>query len=282
MMKKKPIILALSVLMVAFTVSNNPPVNGQTTGGGANPAAPNHAFQHGELLTYKIYYNLNFVWIPAGEVSFQVFDEGAQYHYKARGETYDSYEWFFAVKDEYDSWVDKNTLLPNYSERNINEGKYTVFEKVSYNQQNRKTTVWRSRKRGMTETRTEHYVQDNVFDVLSTLYHLRNIDFAAQQPGYTAAFRIFMDKEEYPLSLKYMGKENRKKVHGGGRFNTLKFRPQVIAGNVFNEDSAMTVWVSDDLNRIPVMIESPVSVGSIKMVIKDWQNLRFEMTAKQK
>ncbi|MCY7326931.1 MAG: DUF3108 domain-containing protein, partial [Saprospiraceae bacterium] len=62
----------------------------------------NSTFQHAEKLTYKIYYNWNFVWIAAGEVTFQVFDEGDQYHYQARGETYDSYEWFFTVKDEYD------------------------------------------------------------------------------------------------------------------------------------------------------------------------------------
>ena len=30
----------------------------------------NNAFQNGEELVYKIYYNLNFVWIPAGEVTF--------------------------------------------------------------------------------------------------------------------------------------------------------------------------------------------------------------------
>ena len=77
------------------------------------------SFQHGEQLTYKIYYNLNFIWVPAGEVTFRVLDEGTQYHYQAKGTTYDSYEWFFTVNDEYDSWADKNTLLPNYSERSV-------------------------------------------------------------------------------------------------------------------------------------------------------------------
>ena len=91
--------------------------------------------------------------MPAGEVTFKIFDEGTQYHYQARGETYDSYEWFFKAKDEYDSWVDKNTLLPNYSERNVNEGDYHIFEKISFNQAGRKMTVWRATKRGDTEER---------------------------------------------------------------------------------------------------------------------------------
>ena len=71
------------------------------------------------------------------------------------------------------------------------------------------------------KTKTEHGVQDCVHDVLSSLYNLRNIDFANQSAGYTVPFRVFMDKEEYPLKMKYLGKE-RKKVHGMGRYNTLK------------------------------------------------------------
>ena len=65
-----------------------------------------------------------------------------------------------------------------------------------------------------------------------------------------------------------------------GKYNTLKFQPQVIAGNVFDDDSKMSVWVSDDLNRIPLLIESPVSVGSVKVVLKEYKNLKYDFTAK--
>lgn len=243
-------------------------------------ATTNNTFQNGEKIVYKIYYNLNFVWIPAGEVVFKVFDEGNQYHYQAIGTTYDSYEWFYTVRDEYNSWVDKNTLLPNYSERNVSEGDYHIFEKISFNQRDRKMTVWRSKKRGEEETKTEHTVTDCVHDVLSSLYQLRNQDVSNQPEGYTFPFRIFMDKEEFPLKMKYAGKESKKKVYGMGKYKTMKFQPDVIAGNVFKEDAKMSVWVSDDQNRIPLLIETPVSVGSVKMVIKEYRGLRYDFTAK--
>jgi hypothetical protein len=89
-----------------------------------------------------------------------------------------------------------------------------------------------------------------------------------------------MDKEEFPLRLRYVGKEPKKKVHGMGRYKTLKFQPDVIAGNVFKEDDKMSVWVSDDQNRIPVLIESPVSVGSVKMVLKRYWGLKYDFGAK--
>lgn len=242
----------------------------------------NNTFQHGEEISYKIYYNLNFVWVPAGEVTFKVWDEGNQYHYQAIGKTYESYEWFFSAKDRYDSWVDKNTLLPNYSERDVNEGDYHIFEKIAFNQSGRKMTVWRAPRRGAPEKKTEHTVTDCVHDLLSSLYNLRNVDFASQQAGAAVPFRIFMDQEEYPLRMRYLGKDPRKRVYGMGRYNTLKFQPDVIAGNVFDHDTKMTVWVSDDQNRIPLLIESPVSVGSVKVVIKEYKGLKYDFTAKTK
>ncbi|MDO8971632.1 MAG: DUF3108 domain-containing protein [Saprospiraceae bacterium] len=267
-----------SALIITFLLGNSPQQN--VAKAPLVEPSDNMAFQHGERLTYKIYYNLNFIWVPAGEVTFRMFDEGTQYHSQAKGETYDSYEWFFVAKDEYDSWVDKNTLLPNYSERSVNEGNYHIFEKISFNQAGKKMTVWRSPKRGEKEEKTEHPVQASCHDILSTLYNLRNVDFASQNPGYTVPFRVFMDKEEYPLTMNYLGKESNKKVYKMGRYKTLKFQPQVIAGNVFKEDAKMTVWVSDDANRIPLMIDSPVSVGSVKMVLKEYWGLKHPFEAK--
>lgn len=218
--------------------------------------------------------------MPAGEVVFKVWDEGTQFHYQAFGRTYSSYEWFYVVNDRYESWVDKSTLFPNYSERSVSEGKYNIFEKIAFNQSAKKMTVWRAPKRGETETKTEHDVKSKVHDVLSTLFWLRTIDFAAKGTGTSESFSVFMDQEEFPLKMRYVGKNEKKSVHGMGKYKTLKFQPDVIAGNVFKEDSKMTVWVSDDQNRIPVLIESPVSVGSVKVVLKSYKGLKYDFTAK--
>ena len=245
------------------------------------PAAEaEYNFKHGERLTYKIYYNWNFVWLAAGEVSFKVFDEGKQFHFQAYGETYDSYEWFYKARHVHNSWADKTTLLPNYSEREIQEGDRTNFEKIKFDQNSRKMTVWRSKKKGESETKTEHTVKEKVHDILSSLYYLRTVDFAKQSKGYEELFRIFMDQEEFPLKMRYLGKEERVKVRGMGKFNTLKFEPQVIVGDVFKDEDKMTVWVSDDENKIPVLIETPVSVGSVKMVLKSYSGLTHELSAK--
>jgi hypothetical protein len=243
--------------------------------------ANDYAFQVGEKLTYKVYYNWNFVWLAAGEVTFEVMEDERQYHFKAVGSTYESYEWFYYVHDVYHSWVDRNTLLPRYSERSVHEGNYRIFERIQFDQNNRKATVWRATKRGDPETRSEHSIQERVFDVLSSLYFLRTLDFTDKPVGTEQPFRIFMDQEEYPLRLRYIGKEGKKKIRGLGRFSTLKFQPQVIVGNIFTDDSKMTVWVSDDENRIPLLIETPIAVGSVKMVLKEYKGLKYPLRSKE-
>ncbi len=241
----------------------------------------NCAFQRGEKLTYKVYYNWNFVWLAAGEVTFEVNEDDHQYHFKATGSTYESYDWFYYVRDVYNSWVDKSTRLPSYSERSVHEGNYRIFERIKFDQSRRKATVWRAPKRGEPETQTEHPVREPVHDVLSSLYFLRTIDFSDKPVGFEQPFCIFMDQEEYPLRMRYLGKETNKKIRGLGRFNTLKFQPQVIVGNIFKDDAKMTVWVSDDANRIPLLVETPIAVGSVKMVLKEHKNLKYPLGAEK-
>ncbi|MCS6930176.1 MAG: DUF3108 domain-containing protein [Saprospiraceae bacterium] len=239
------------------------------------------AFQAGEKLTYKVYYNWNFVWLAAGEVTFEISENDRYYHFKAIGRTYESYEWFYYVRDVYHSWADKNTLLPQYSERSIHEGEYRIYERIQYDQNARKAVVWRAPKQGEPETRTEHHVQDYVFDVLSSIYFLRTLDLSNKPAGTEYPFRIFMDQEEFPLRLRYLGKEDNKKIRGLGRFRTLKVQPQVIVGHIFTEDSKMTVWVSDDENRLPLLIETPIAVGSVKMILKEHKGLKYPLHAKR-
>lgn len=40
-----------------------------------------------------------------------------------------------------------------------------------------------------------------------------------------------------------------------------------MEGQVFNENTELKVYVGDDENKLPLMIESPLSVGSVKAVL---------------
>lgn len=238
--------------------------------------AYNTTFRDGEELVYKIYYNWNFVWLPAGEVTFSVKDLGHQYYISAFGRTYSSYEWFFKVRDHYQVFIDKATLLPITAIRNVEEGNYRIFDKMQFDQEGLQIHSLRGKSPEVAEPAT-YSISHCMHDILSVMYYMRNLNYDRMEVGEKVPITIFMDKEEWPLKVRYMGEESGKRIKGLGKFNTIKLSPAVIAGYVFDEDTEMMIWASDDANRVPLLIESPVSVGSIKAVLKDYRNLRTDL-----
>jgi hypothetical protein len=240
----------------------------------------NTTFQSGEELVYKIFYNLNFVWIPAGEVKFKIEDEGWRYHLIAEGRTYDSYEWFYKAYNKLDSYVDKTTLLPHTSIRYVKENRYRVYDHVQLDQANRTGYFERGDVKEVIKAKGDLKFTDCMHDMLSAVYYCRTKDYTQAKTGQEFPLKVLLDEETYSLKYRFVGREE-KAIRGLGKFSTIKFTPQLVAGNVFNENSQMKIWATDDANKVPLMIESPVAVGSVKVVLKSYKGLKYEMTAKK-
>ena len=239
----------------------------------------NDAFAPGEKIVYKLYYNWNFVWLAAGEVTFLVHDLPNEYHVMVRGRTYESYEWFYKVRDNYESYLDKETLLPKIHIKDVQEGGYTRYDRTTFDRGLGEAISMRGRTRDdLAEERIP--IDECMHDLISIIYYARNIDYDELQPKQEIPIKIYMDREVFPLRIKYFGPVDDVKIRGNGRYRAQRFSPQLIAGDIFNEGDEMMIYVSDDDNKIPLLIESPVSVGSVKAVLKSHEGLRYPMTAK--
>lgn len=239
----------------------------------------NTTFQQGERVVYKVYYNWNFVWLSAGEVVFDVTESEHEYRIAAVGRTYASYEWFFKVRDYYYTYLDKETLLPKTFIRDITEGGYSLYDKIEFDQENRSGTSFRGKTKDVAKLHNFELDQC-MHDMLSIVYKMRNIDYDEMDANSSIPVKVFLDLETYPLEIKTEGKESKKWVKGQGYFKTIKISPELIAGNVFDENQRMNIWVSDDDNKIPLIIESPVSVGSLKVVLKEYSGLKHPFSSK--
>ena len=231
----------------------------------------NTTFQAGEVLIFKVFYNLAPVYVAAGEATFTINLEKLinkpVYHIVGDGKTYNFYDNFFKVRDKYESFIDTATLQPLKFIRNVYEGGYKKYENVTFNQ-----------------TANTAVTNDGVFkvpncvqDVVSSIYYARNIDFNKYKEDDKIPFNMFLDNETYNLYIRYLGKETIKTKYG--KFKAIKFKPLLIKGTIFEGGEKMTVWVSDDANRIPVRIESPISVGSIKVDMMGYRNLKYPLSS---
>ena len=239
----------------------------------------NTTFRAGEKIVYKLYYNWNFVWLPAGEVTFKVYDLPEQYRVTVRGQTYPSYEWFYKVTDNYESYLDKETLLPQIHIKDIHEGGYTKYDRTTFYQDEQRIVSVRGSD-PVSALPKEMEVEPCMHDLISIIYFARNLDYDRLRKNDEIPIKILMDREMHPLKIRYLGAEDDVKIKDSGRYNTLRFSPQLITGELFKEGDEMKIYVSNDENKIPLMIESPVTVGSVKAVLKSYRGLRYPMEAK--
>src|SRR5687768_16095662 len=231
----------------------------------------NTAFNAGESLTFKVFYSVAGMYVGAGEAVFnssiEQLNNRPVYHIVGDGKTYSFYDKFFKVRDKYETYVDTATLQPYRFIRNVYEGGYKKYENVTFN----KTTNSAITNQGV------YKVPECVQDVLSAVYYSRNIDFNKYKAGDRISFSMFLDNEVYEMYIRYLGKETIKTKYG--KFKAVKFKPLLIKGTIFEGGEKMTVWVSDDKNHIPVRIESPISVGSVKIDMISYRNLRYPLTS---
>ncbi len=277
-------LLIFSCLFLFFSFRNETFLKPATPVGEQLPSNPCStqatAFGAGEELVYKIYYNWHFIWLSAGEVTFRVLDDDDQFHYQVVGETYDSYNWFFEVKDYFDTWVQKDDLLPIRAIKSIKEGKYRLYDDLTFDQSRNKVSNERGKAKDDIRENHNFKVKGCMHDMVSIFYYSRNIDFSNTRDGDAFPITIFADKKNWPLKVVYEGRESDKKIKGIGNFDTLKFSPEVIKGDLFPDEAQVHVWVTDDENKIPLIIESPLSVGSAKAILKSYGGLRHPLTAR--
>ena len=58
------------------------------------------------------------------------------------------------------------------------------------------------------------------------------------------------------------------------KINTIKIRPYVQSGRIFEESESVTMWVSDDDNLMPLKIKAGLLVGSLNADLYEYKNLK--------
>jgi hypothetical protein len=228
------------------------------------PDAKNEAFKEGEILTYRLHYGIIDAGVAVLEVKPEVMDVAGRkvYHIVGNGYSKGSFDWFFKVRDRYETYLDKDALLPWMFVRRVNEGGYIINEDYKFNHYTNKVDV------GL-EDKVD--VPQGTHDMISAFYAARNLDLSNAKEGDIFTINSIVDKELFPLKIRYVGKE---KINCDlGTFNCVKFRPIVQKGRVFKKEEDLNVWITDDKNRVPLRAQAKLVIGSVKLDIVSVKNL---------
>lgn len=235
------------------------------------PSTSNKAFQSGEKLKYFISYG----FIDAGEAILEVNNTNKKgnnrelVHVKGTGRTLGGFNAFFKVLDTYESYIDKKGMFPWQFVRRVNEGGYTIEQDYTFQHDKYKVKTAEGK---------EYKIPLAIQDMISSFYYARTLNFNNIKVGDIFEFNCFMDEEVFLLKVKYVGEED---IHiRKGKFNCFKFVPVIQTGRLFEDEDDVNFWVTNDANRIPILVKAKIPVGVIKMHLVDWSGLKNEFSSK--
>lgn len=228
------------------------------------PDKPNEAFKAGEVLNYRLHYGVMDAGVVTIEVKPDIIDVAGRkvYHIVGNGYSKGTFDWFFKVRDRYETYMDKDALLPWMFVRRVYEGGVTINQDYTFNHYTNKVDVGGGEKVD---------IPAGTQDMISAFYMARNLDLTNAKEGDVFTINSIVDKEIWPLKIRYVGRETI--TCDIGTFRCVKFRPLVQKGRIFKKEDDLNVWLTDDKNHIPLRAQAKILFGSIKLDIVSAKNL---------
>ncbi|PRY16264.1 uncharacterized protein DUF3108 [Pontibacter ummariensis] len=237
----------------------------------------NDSFSAGEVLKYKVHYgpiNAAEAVIDIAPTLHRVNDRPC-YRATVYGKTIGSFDMFLRIRDTWQSYIDTAAILPQRSFRNIEEGNYRKRETVDFDHY-QNTVVVEKKKKNRNKEVKNYKIPENVQDIVSGFYYLRTLDYDHMRIGDKVVVRGFFDEENFNMEVIYKGREVVSTK--AGNIRAIKLIPRMPKNEMFNGENSIKVYLSDDRNKIPVLIEAEMFVGSVKVNLYEYKNLRNNLS----
>lgn len=224
-------------------------------------------FAKGEIMNYELVYNWGLIWARAGLVQFSVRDtvinDQPHFQFYGFGTSMKHWDWFYKVRSSYKS-IANAEMTPYYFSRNGQEGSNLYNNEYELRGENCRLTFMDE------ESVMRSKIIDTppcTFDVMTAIYYCRSIPFENYKVDDTVPLNMLLDGAVHKSHVRYVGKEKWEDPNTDIVYDCIKFRPLLIEGTVFSQGENMTVWVTDDELRIPVYVETELSVGKAKIFL---------------
>jgi len=213
-------------------------------------------FGAGERFVYAVQYGL----VTAGEATLEVRNiaeirETPCYRIVSDARTNNFFSKLFKVRDRYESYMDTTELYSLRYEKHVREGKFKRDDTVEFDQ---------AAHLAMYADRTVP-IAPRTQDVLSALYYVRTLQL---QVGQAVSLANHTDGKNYPLIVKVLRRE--RVTVDAGTFDCLVVEPLLRGPAIFTQKGRLTVWVTDDTTRMPVLMKSKVVIGHVSAVLKEY------------
>ncbi|MHA7058907.1 DUF3108 domain-containing protein [Aquimarina sp. M1] len=232
----------------------------------------NTAIGENEKLVYTASYNMSGLLTNLAQVTMQTtrINTGKSNYLrlKCNAATYSKWDSFFKIRDVYEAYVNPSNLKPYLYKRDINEGGYIKKEKYVYSYKN-KTVKATMQKKKEPNTKTLK-MGNNTFDVVSTLYHIRNMDIEKAPVGSNQKMTILFDRKPQTAYLKLLGKETiSTNIMGNKECYKIAVNNDALKGTNKN-----IVYLTADANKVPLLIKFSIPAGTGQLTLTQASGLK--------
>lgn len=235
----------------------------------------NESFSPGEELYYKVSFGFFNVGKSVTRVdrSYHRLNNKICYKIDAYGETSDWISWITKVDDNWGAYLDTATVSTQVSYRRLREGRYRLDELTRFDHQQRKAEVSvRENPAAAYKVKKSFAIPPKATDLIGGFIHLRFIDFSKIKPGDSLSIAGFLEDKAYQLRILYKGRASVNTKLGNIPCHVLI--PKMPDNKLFDGENSITVWISDDLNRIPVKIQARMFIGSTGIELEGFRRLK--------
>ena len=261
------VLLSLTIAAAVPGSETLPGVVGDTTGLTASirlPAtgprevlpASAHPFRPGEMLKFSVEYGP----IHAGYAYLEVPEtrdwQGHRvYHLLARAESNSFFSKIYKVRNRIDSYWDTTGRFSRRYSEDRHEGSHRFKDEILFDP---------DRQEARYQNGQSFPIPPQVQDALSSFYFTR---FQPLPLGGSILFDYHADKKSAPMLVRVLGRDRVETPVG--RFNCVAIEPVLNAGGIFKNTGRLVIWITDDERRMPVLMKSKVTIGSISVVLVD-------------
>ena len=223
------------------------------------------AFRSGERMDFILHYKWGSINTDVGTATVSLdsltFNGQKAFKCTASGRTKKFFDVFFKVRENFTSWFTREGMRPLKFTRDTYEGGYEARNTYLYKWDAAEpyiaADVYTSK---MGQKSLQLPLTPCTYDLPALFFFARNMDVENVEPGKRYPMTFAIDEEIYNVYFILHGRETIK-VKGLGTVNTIRFAAKLLEGEVFKGEEDMTIWVSDDENRLPVYFEAPLRVG---------------------
>jgi Protein of unknown function (DUF3108) len=229
-------------------------------GGGvalATSAAPREGGRNVELqrsAKEKFYFDIYWLGIFVGNATLEGVREGGRATLTSEIHSAPVISVVYKVEDHASSTVVAG--MPDNFRIKQWEGRYRSDKETLFDPVKKRITYIDYRK----GIRVEHRVKDfPVWDVISGFYHLRTLFL---ETGKTVFMNVFDSNKMLKTEVHVLRKE-KVLFPGRGEVDAFVVKPELRTEGLFKHKGEILIWLTDDGSRIPVRVETRVSIGKV-------------------